>query len=229
MNKELIKKYKKEFDWWLNGGSILSYNTLLYKAWTECNSKSVWQTTNQSACIVINDEYVEFRKALAEGKIVECNIIPSQSAQEYYVYGDNQWYSTTDFTLGSPDKYRIKPDEPKVKIGDWVRYDNGILYQVKDVFEMDGIWYATSIKLNDRSEWNDNIHGEPEKASSCDLWEPKAGEWVVYNVSHNCFAVGKYHGKDGNQHIISGVFLYNYVQNCEPFIGKLPPKTKGNK
>ena len=84
MNKELIKKYSKEFNHWLNWGKILAY----YKK----DNEPRWLTDGESTSydgvdnfsniiekslspddvmIVINDCYREFRKALEEGKIVE--------------------------------------------------------------------------------------------------------------------------------------------------------------
>lgn len=71
MNKELIKKYKKEFDHWLNGGSLLTKSfsncdITLYEEVTDSNSWS-----NPHRVYIINDEYVEFRKALCEGKTVQ--------------------------------------------------------------------------------------------------------------------------------------------------------------
>lgn len=80
MNKELIKKYKMAFEHWLNGGELLySYidDKLLWKNIDEID-KNVYPIYRRNPfqiseyhIIIINDEYVEFRKALAEGKTVE--------------------------------------------------------------------------------------------------------------------------------------------------------------
>lgn len=69
MNRELITQYKLEFDHWLNGESVLCTN------WEEDNK--LWRDTcpsgddftytgNKPPKFVINDKYVEYRKALAE-------------------------------------------------------------------------------------------------------------------------------------------------------------------
>lgn len=86
MNKQLIITYFEEFDHWLNGGKLLAY----YKKdddpkwWTDEESISYGGNDNFSniiekslstdyVLIVMDDEYVEFRKALAEGKTLQYN------------------------------------------------------------------------------------------------------------------------------------------------------------
>lgn len=67
MNKELILKYKTEFDHWLNGGKL---RHKAYGKWEQTNN--IWSCrTADIAAVVIDDQYVEFRKALAEGKVVQ--------------------------------------------------------------------------------------------------------------------------------------------------------------
>ncbi len=99
MNKAMIKKYKKEFEHWLCSGSVLVkviYNT--GSKWAEIQSDYAWENTE--ALLVVNDKYVELRKALAEGKTMQ-NI------------GSGQWLDL-DFPMFSEDitRYRIKPNEP---------------------------------------------------------------------------------------------------------------------
>lgn len=67
MNKELILKYKTEFDHWLDGGKL---RHKAYGKWEQTNN--IWSCrTADIAAVVIDDEYVEFRKALAEGKTIQ--------------------------------------------------------------------------------------------------------------------------------------------------------------
>ena len=110
MNKELIKKYKEEFDYWLNGGS-LEYKVFNY-GWAVSNNVTFnWELPENIEHIVIRDEYVEFRKALAEGKKIE-----------FLDNVDNSW-TPFDDRVGFGNhirEYRIKPEEPKFKKGDWV-------------------------------------------------------------------------------------------------------------
>ena len=68
MNKELIKKYKMAFEHWLNGGKILYKDE--FNNWE--NSEDIWDLrTEKVKDVIINDKYVEFRKAVAKGKKIE--------------------------------------------------------------------------------------------------------------------------------------------------------------
>ena len=124
MNKELIKKYKVEFNYWLNGGELLySYidDKLLWKSMDEIdkNTYPVYIRNpfqlSEHHIIIINDEYVEFRKALAEGKTI----------QMYCKYDGVPpfWDDMTEVikSIGfvmTKDNYRIKPEDHKFKVGD---------------------------------------------------------------------------------------------------------------
>lgn len=70
MNKELIKKYKDEFDYWLDGGKLLHKDE--FGNWE--NTRDIWDLrTERIQAIVISDEFSVYRKALAEGKTVQYN------------------------------------------------------------------------------------------------------------------------------------------------------------
>lgn len=126
MNKDVIKKFKAEFEHGLNGGSLLIEQ---YETEKDCRNsnafihdKGNWFILNfnhyqwdYDYIIVINDEYVELRKALAEGKTI-------QVLDKYIAKGNNGSY----FVKGIADNfnypveaYRIKPDEP-FKVGSYV-------------------------------------------------------------------------------------------------------------
>jgi hypothetical protein len=73
MNTDLIIKFKKEFDWWLANPD----KAVMIKAvngWERCLVRNPWITPPELAesikAIVINDEYVKFRMAFADGKEV---------------------------------------------------------------------------------------------------------------------------------------------------------------
>ena len=72
---------------------------------------------NKELNYVINDEFCEFRKALAEGKSIQmlCR----------YDKMEPIWDDMTEVikSIGFVDvkeNYRIKQEEPKFKVGDWV-------------------------------------------------------------------------------------------------------------
>lgn len=105
MNKELILKYKTEFDHWLHGGKL---RHKAYGKWEQTNN--IWSCrTADIAAVVIDDEYVEFRKALAEGKTIQ--IAGLNPIAHPTIYKN----SYVDMECGLFDKaielYRIKPEE----------------------------------------------------------------------------------------------------------------------
>ena len=107
MNKELIKKYKTEFDHWLNGGKVISKYTLI-PTWSDCQSEDIWRIPDENiskVLIVINDEYATYRKALAEGKVVEV-------ATDYNDVDGYIWKNIEDgeFHHFNIDEIRIKPE-----------------------------------------------------------------------------------------------------------------------
>lgn len=105
MNKELILKYKTEFDHWLNGGKL---RHKAYGKWEQTNN--IWSCrTADIAAVVIDDEYVEFRKALAEGKTIQIAGLNPTAHPTIY-----KKYSYVDMEGGLFDKaielYRIKEE-----------------------------------------------------------------------------------------------------------------------
>ncbi len=100
MNKELILKYKTEFDHWLNGGKL---RHKAYGKWEQTNN--IWSCrTADIAAVVIDDQYVEFRKALAEGKVV-------QIAGLNPVYKNSYVDMEGDLFDKAIELYRIKSEE----------------------------------------------------------------------------------------------------------------------
>ena len=105
MNKELIKKYKKEFDYWLEGGEILKaswdFDSNELSCWYHVKHDSDWNFLNiYEYKFIINDEYVELRKAQAEGK------------QNRLLTHTNIWIDIDNILDKFPvELHRIKPKE----------------------------------------------------------------------------------------------------------------------
>ena len=116
MNKDVIKKYKAEFDWWLDGGSIIVRTPT-------GNWYSPDVAWNGTECFyVINDQYVEFRKALAEGKTV---IVVNDDSPHGDI-GIRDITSQEDLKCVHERHLRIKHDmEPTFKVGDYVVNTDG--------------------------------------------------------------------------------------------------------
>ena len=211
MNKKLIKKYSNEFNHWINGGAIQAF----YKKGSELK----WRTDEESiqsngytnfefmilnslgqndVLVVIEDSYLIYRKALAEGKEVEV-------AVDYNDVDGYIWKSMEDeeFHHFNIDEIRIKPDAPKFKVGDWVVH-NGVIKQVTKA--VDGLIDSL-----------DNQVAVIMKDESLELWEPKDGEWcIMYDTEENpnvtYIGLQKWNDKSKWKPI--------------PFIGKLPPYIK---
>ena len=114
MNKEVIKTYFKEFTHWLNGGELLQATYFGDKPVTLWITPDIidWKLDVK---YIINDEYVEFRKALAEGKTVQCF---RMMGGEWIDLGEcNDVHQNFEGLLKN---YRIKPDEPEFKVGEYV-------------------------------------------------------------------------------------------------------------
>ena len=183
MNKELIKKYSAEFSNWLNGGKILAY----YKKddepkwWTDEESISCGGNDNFSniiekslspddVLIVIDDSYSIYRKALAEGKIVEV-------ATDYNDVDGYIWKSMEDeeFHHFSIDEIRIKPEEPKFKVGDWVR-------DLRD----NRVFQINSVNFNLKLSTKNTVYVH---------WQPKKGELVILKDKNSIISIIKYNGE----------------------------------
>lgn len=225
MNKELIKTYFEEFKHWLSGGNVQVY----YKKddepkWLtdeECieyeghdNFSHIMQNSlePEDVLIIIDDSYSIYRKAMAEGQIVQ--------EQDYF---NKQWLDmkTDDFHGASDTRYegvyRIKPDVPKFKAGDWVVHNEVVKQVTKAV---DG--YIDSL---------DNEVAVIMKEESLELWEPNEKEYFWYKND-----LVKFHETQKNLGLLlesaRGCSYYpaekNFEDFCEPYIGKLPSSLKQN-
>ena len=214
MNKQLIKKYFGEFKYWLAGGNVQVY----YKKdggpkWLtdeECieyeghdNFNHIMQNSlkPKDVLIIIDDEYVEFRKALAEGKTIQ-----------YYVDGFVGWQDVKSLNqpCTDPDSFRIKPDAPKFKVGDWVVH-NGVIKRV-------------TMTVNGLINSLDKQLAVIKKEESLELWKPKINEYFWYKND-----LVKFDESQTNAGVllqsIRGCSYYpseDFEDFCEPFIGQLP-------
>lgn len=220
MNKELILKYRNEFNHWIDGGKLLARvitsdeDDFTYTVWHEVDDIVLnfdkWKATYLFGLsekeadyykpqFVINDEYSIYRKALAEGKTIQIaglNPIAHPHAHK------NTWEDMQGTVFNKAiELYRIKPEEPKFKVGDWVRdLISGKIHRVNN---------------------EDTVNS---KFSQVIKWQPKEGEWCWFwnfNEMPTLEQFSKYHNLDdhlGNYETLA-VKLY---QHCEPFIGELP-------
>lgn len=214
MNKALIKKYKPEFDHWLNGGSVLIKSDL---GWCQIAKEFEWSHDQPiSSLLVINDEYVELRKALAKGKTIELNGTAINGG-----YGET-WNdcSKEDLFIWGINAYRIKPIE--LKLGDYVKLTSTTHVATRTYpswFQIDG----KAITLHGSYI---NIEKGPHSFyfNELELWQPKPNEWCwFWDVNSNRHAsIGQFK-KTYKDKFKSFTCVWNY---CAPFIGELPPHLK---
>ena len=220
MNKKLIKTYKTEFDHWLNGGNVQVYykkddepkwltdeECIEYEGHDNFNHIIQNSLEPEDVLIIIDDEYIEFREAIAKGKAVE------------YLDFKNEWRDLKENCRKLEgvclSRLRIKPEGPKFKTGDWVIH-NGVAKRVTKA--VDG--YIDSL---------DNEVAVIMKEESLELWEPEDGKYFWYKND-----LVKFHETQINLGLLlesaRGCSYYpaekNFEDYCEPFIGKLPSNLK---
>ena len=207
MNKQLIKTYFEEFKYWLDGGKLQA--KFVYDQWEKA-PKDIFSYSMVNFILVIDDEYVEFRKALAEGKEVE------------YLSSRDTWENLKENCIiidAVPVRdLRIKPDVPKFKVGDWVVHN--------------GIYKRVTKAVDDLIDSLDNQVAVIMKEESLELWKPKKEEyfWFMNDLV-------KFHETQTNAgillHSARGCSYYqndkDFGELCEPFIGELPSNLKQEK
>lgn len=182
MNKQLINKYKPEFDHWLNDGAVLMGKRDLF------NNTIKWYPSitnpfieiSESIIIIINDEYSIYRKALAEGKTIQYyDCVAHHSFDPKRDIYD--WKDFKSFTQSSPFSksvgcYRIKPIE--FKLGDYVK--------LTSTTHVASRTYPSWFQIDGKDI---TLHGSYiyiEKGKHCfyfnelELWQPKPNEWCWF-------------------------------------------------
>ena len=208
MNKKIINKYKAEFDYWLNGGSLCIYRTDTEEFWEPTTILNWDPSKPETILYIINDKYVEFRKALAEGKVIE-----------YLGQSSNVWHEVQepDFNL-HPTCYRIKPDEPKFKLGGFVRYIHTTYPRALEINNINGNrYYFTNSEMSclehELEPWT------PVKGEWCWFWDkctPHRPTLRQYDI----FPEG--YGEENMFHDSE----QNPFDFCEPFLNSLPSYLK---
>ena len=216
MNTKLIKKYKTEFNYYVEGGNLL-YFTEVGGPYYEVTDEK-WDFVCDIE-FIIDDEYVEFRKALAEGKTIQFNFGNSGPNKTDF---PNVW-KDLDLSIGIlanralPENYRIKPEpeESKFKVGDWVTAQ-GVILQIPEPINVDSL--NNHLALYDRrcKKWEPLI-GEVHWFSRNKDEEPILGKFVE---TRNCRGITTYVVYTSTDSYAT----WSYFEYCEPFIGTLPTK-----
>ena len=160
MKKLLILKYKTEFDYWLNGGKLLTRTKSDFIWNDEINENLMWNFEIQDIDIIINDEFSELRKALCDGKTV----------QAYYKFSDTWSDIIKPEFKDNVSNYRIKPEEPQFKVCDFVRHRH-----------LKTCHIVTNIN---QGEFSDKISIRPSLSFDDDFSDDFSSEYIKWTPSH---------------------------------------------
>lgn len=220
MNLELIRKYEKEFLHMLHGGN------LLYKLgstkWYQ-NPQLPFSDDDYAkkvTAVIIDDEYVEYRKALAEGKTIQFFNTKER------VYDSSKplhtWQDIDKIHIqGIPSDYRIKLEEHKFKVGDWVENITCTSPRIiKKVVNAPEGYDTVTVG-------NIDVGINVMLINDLELWEPKEGEICIFWNDYTCIAVISKFSKMSSYNEYIAVELELPYDNCMPFTGVLPPHIKG--
>lgn len=211
MNKDVIKKYKDVFNYWLDGGKVWFKDggPMLTDRWIKLVEPVTWCTGMEYNPIYVqDDEYAELRKAGADGKQLQVS----------YDCGKT-WYdkSTKKISWNDNQLVRIKPDEPEFKVGDWVKDSHNTYCKILEIDEECINFINSRRHAGVMSHKYILEHGIKP-------WNPIPEDWCWFIVSGTEFpmlrqldhidADGYYAFKIRN--------TYFKCSKCEPFIGTLP-------
>ncbi len=150
LNKKLIKKYKAEFDYWLNGGLVYGYSEVI-KDWYKLDT--IWENKNKMNLIIImDDEYVEFRKALAEGKEIQLKNACGYDSN----FKKDEWMKVDKICIHIPLQFYRIASKDNFKIGEWVENINPKQWFIREIFK-----YSESNKNDQIKKW------VPEEGEMC--------------------------------------------------------------
>ena len=183
--------------------------------WREVRDFNDWKPLD--TVYVLNDSYSTYRKALAEGKSIQmlCR----------YDKMEPIWDDMTEVikSIGFVDvkeNYRIKPEEPKFKVGDWV-------------IEIHGGGYAKVLEVIKKDLLRVNLYDSnaiiTTESTDFILWQPQPGDWCWFLNKGRIPVISQFHSLEieGNRKC-SATFpntthpMIGYYEYCEPFIGNLP-------
>ena len=199
MSKEIILKYLTEFNAWVKGQEVY----VMFSNGGHRLVDSLEDFNEDVKYIVLKDSYFFYRKALAEGKTIE-----------YLGQSSNVWHEVPepDFIL-HPTCYRIKPDEPKFKVGNFVRYIHTTYPRALEINNINGGRYYF---IN--SEMSCLEH-------ELEPWTPVKGEWCWFYdiVSVKSAALAQF--KEINNNYFMSITDTSW-KCCEPFLNSLPSYLK---
>ncbi len=206
--KKLLEKYWNELEHYKNGGKLLIRNNdeNIWINMTEVD----WDINYKTVSIIINDEFSELRKALCDGKTV----------QAYYKFNDTWNDIIKPEFKDNVSNYRIKPEEPKFKAGNFIRQTKELGINVSRIYRIKAhisdILYSVEKNIYDVDAIN-------AKEEYFELWKPSHKELCYFTHdtnTKNSAILREFReiSKDGFYVDCFGArFIY-----CEPFLSSKP-------
>ena len=184
MTKEQIIRHKEVIKWFMDNPDKGVWFKDINMGWVFTTQPSF----NPYYIYVQNDEYAEFRKALADGKKLQCKLrYPNQQTKwEDFMLEK----ATQDFNVDL-DYLRIKHKEPQFKIGDWIIHYVGDKKQVIQIIDI-----SKSISSDLLLYYKDGCFTYNKENTK--KWEPREGEWCVFWNNNKEYLIAKYNTQHNN-------------------------------
>lgn len=219
MNKKLIQDNMEAFKHWLDGGSVLlgirDSITSIIKWYPSVTDPFEEESTSGELLVIINDDYCTYRKALVEGKIVEFRH-EKMGFEDWTIVNEEHIFQN----VVKGREYRIKPEEPKFKIGDFIRQTKELGINVSRIYRIKAhisdILYSVEKNIYDVEAIN-------AKEEYFELWKPSHKELCYFTHDTNTKTSATLRefreiSKDGFYVDCFGArFIY-----CEPFLSSKP-------
>ena len=175
MTKEQIKEHGDVIKWFCDHSDMGVWRKDYWTdSWFFCRQPEF----STGYVYIQNDGYAELRKADVDGKTIQWKNTTT-----------NEWvdYKSSDsklYTLGL-QHYRIKPEEPEFKVGDWVyaKYTSGCEPTLSQVREVRG-----RLVVNIPNTYGTVVGVRIDKVVDLHLWRPTKGCWCVFwdNNTERC-------------------------------------------
>jgi len=164
MTSEMAKVHGKVIGWWIENSDK--------GVWVQNYKSDKWYLSHKPAFIrfdtyVQNDKHAEARKWKADGKQLQRRTLWDDNCNFDKSWNDYDKSNTISTNHnGTEVEYRIKPNEPTFKVGDWVVHSQGN-FLIKEMPNEDEIEFLSSCDNSVRID-------------ACKLWKPTKGEWCVF-------------------------------------------------
>lgn len=121
INKELVSKYKNEFEHWLTDGKLLCQYTTNKGWWQEVSNDDefIWTKPPENVIIIINDEFADIKKTYYANELERLEYFTLLHKWEDWIEYKNSYDETQvknglsigfidDYPITRPQMFRLK-------------------------------------------------------------------------------------------------------------------------